>query len=152
MILVTGGAGFIGSHTCVALAAANRPFVVLDNFDNSRPDVLARVGQIIGREVPFVEGDVRDEALVRRVLAEHGITAVIHFAALKAVGESMAQPLRYYDNNVAGTVTLLRAMQASGVRQMVFSSSATVYGDPDTVPVREDFPSVPPTSMATPRP
>ncbi|WP_017757586.1 UDP-glucose 4-epimerase GalE [Pseudacidovorax intermedius] len=140
MILVTGGAGFIGSHTCVALAAANRPFVVLDNFDNSRPDVLTRVGQIIGREVPFVEGDVRDEALVRRVLAEHGITAVIHFAALKAVGESMAQPLRYYDNNVAGTVTLLRAMQASGVRQMVFSSSATVYGDPDTVPVREDFP------------
>ncbi|MBP6898255.1 UDP-glucose 4-epimerase [Pseudacidovorax sp. 1753] len=140
MILVTGGAGFIGSHTCVALAAANRPFVVLDNFDNSRPDVLTRVGQIIGREVPFVEGDVRDEALVRRVLAEHGIKAVIHFAALKAVGESMAQPLRYYDNNVAGTVTLLRAMQASGVRQMVFSSSATVYGDPDTVPVREDFP------------
>ncbi|RDI21220.1 UDP-glucose 4-epimerase [Pseudacidovorax intermedius] len=140
MILVTGGAGFIGSHTCVALAAANRAFVVLDNFDNSRPDVLTRVGQIIGREVPFVEGDVRDEALVRRVLAEHGITAVIHFAALKAVGESMAQPLRYYDNNVAGTVTLLRAMQASGVRQMVFSSSATVYGDPDTVPVREDFP------------
>ncbi|MBO9643698.1 MAG: UDP-glucose 4-epimerase GalE [Pseudacidovorax sp.] len=140
MILVTGGAGFIGSHTCVALAAANRPFVVLDNFDNSRPDVLTRVGQIIGREVPFVEGDVRDEPLVRRVLAEHGITAVIHFAALKAVGESMAQPLRYYDNNVAGTVTLLRAMQSSGVRQMVFSSSATVYGDPDTVPVREDFP------------
>lgn len=140
MILVTGGAGFIGSHTCVALAAANRPFVVLDNFDNSRPDVLTRVGQIIGREVPFVEGDVRDEALVRRVLAEHGIKAVIHFAALKAVGESMAQPLRYYDNNVAGTVTLLRAMQASGVRQIVFSSSATVYGDPDTVPVREDFP------------
>ncbi len=140
MILVTGGAGFIGSHTCVALAAARRPFLVLDNFDNSRPDVLARVGRINGAEVPFVEGDIRDGALVRRVLKQHGITAVVHFAALKAVGESMAQPLRYYDNNVAGTVALLGAMKECGVRQMVFSSSATVYGDPDTVPVKEDFP------------
>ena len=143
MILVTGGAGFIGSHTCVALAAAKRPFLVLDNFDNSRPDVLARVGRIIGRDVPFVEGDIRDESLVRRLLDEHGVTAVIHFAAHKAVGESMSQPLRYYDNNISGTVALLRAMSDAGVHQMVFSSSATVYGEPDHVPITEDAQSRP---------
>jgi UDP-glucose 4-epimerase len=140
VILVTGGAGFIGSHTCVALAQAGIPFLILDNFSNSRRSVLERLGRITGAAVPCVEGDVRDEALLARVLAEHSITGVIHFAAFKAVGESVREPLRYYDNNVAGTLTLLRAMQAAGVRSIVFSSSATVYGDPATLPVREDFP------------
>ena len=140
MILVTGGAGFIGSHTCVALAQAGIPFLILDNFSNSRRSVLERLARITGAAVPCVEGDVRDEALLARVLKEHSVTGVIHFAAFKAVGESVREPLRYYDNNVAGTLTLLRVMQAAGVRSIVFSSSATVYGDPATLPVREDFP------------
>ncbi|MDH4464164.1 MAG: UDP-glucose 4-epimerase GalE [Acidovorax sp.] len=140
MILVTGGAGFIGSHTCVALAAAQMPFVVLDSFCNSRRSVLDRVAQLTGFTVPFVEGDVRDAGLVSRVLEEHSVDAVIHFAALKSVGESVRDPLRYYDNNVAGTVSLLHAMQRSNVRTVVFSSSATVYGEPASVPIREDFP------------
>ena len=140
MILVTGGAGFIGSHTCVALAAAGIPFLVLDNFCNSRASVLERVAQITGAVPPHVEGDVRDEALLARLFAEHPIEAVVHFAALKSVGESVREPLRYYDNNVAGTTTLLRAMQKAGVRTVVFSSSATVYGDPASLPIREDFP------------
>jgi UDP-glucose 4-epimerase len=138
--LVTGGAGFIGSHTCVALAQAGIPFLILDNFSNSRRSVLERLARITGAAVPCVEGDVRDEALLARVLKEHSVTGVIHFAAFKAVGESVREPLRYYDNNVAGTLTLLRVMQAAGVRSIVFSSSATVYGDPATLPVREDFP------------
>jgi UDP-glucose 4-epimerase len=140
VILVTGGAGFIGSHTCVALAQAGIPFLILDNFSNSRRSVLERLARITGAAVPCVEGDVRDEALLARVLKEHSVTGVIHFAAFKAVGESVREPLRYYDNNVAGTLTLLRVMQAAGVRSIVFSSSATVYGDPATLPVREDFP------------
>ncbi|NMM78098.1 UDP-glucose 4-epimerase GalE [Rhodococcus sp. SRB_17] len=140
MILVTGGAGFIGSHTCVALAAAGVPFLILDNFGNSRASVLARIGRITGAEPVCIEGDVRDAALLARIFAEHPITAVIHFAALKAVGESVREPLRYYDNNVAGTVVLLQAMRAAGVRTLVFSSSATVYGDPASLPIREDFP------------
>lgn len=140
MILVTGGAGFIGSHTCAALAQAGLPFLILDNFSNSRRSVLERLGQIVGAEVPFVEGDVRDAALLTEVLARHHITGVIHFAAFKAVGESVREPLRYYDNNVAGTVTLLRAMQAADVRTLVFSSSATVYGEPASLPIREEFP------------
>ncbi|KQM71266.1 UDP-glucose 4-epimerase GalE [Xylophilus sp. Leaf220] len=140
MILVTGGAGFIGSHTCVALAAANIPFLILDNFCNSRASVLERVEKITGAVPQHVEGDVRDEALLARLFAEHPIEAVVHFAALKSVGESVREPLRYYDNNVAGTVTLLRAMQKAGVRTLVFSSSATVYGDPASLPIREDFP------------
>ena len=140
MILVTGGAGFIGSHTCVALAAAGMPFLVLDNFCNSRASVLERVERITGASVPFVQGDVRDADVLQRVFAEHPINAVIHFAALKSVGESVREPLRYYDNNVAGTVNLLRAMQAANVRTLVFSSSATVYGEPASVPIREDAP------------
>lgn len=140
MILVTGGAGYIGSHVCVALAAAGEPFVVLDNFSNSRPSVLARIEQITGAPVPLVQGDVRDRALVQQLLARYQVQAVMHFAAFKAVGESVAQPLRYYDNNVAGTVALLQAMDAAGVRSMVFSSSATVYGDPARLPIGEDFP------------
>ena len=140
MILVTGGAGFIGSHTCVALAQAGIPHLILDNFGNSRRSVLERLGRITGVQPLFVEGDVRDADLLARVFAQHPIDGVIHFAALKAVGESVREPLRYYDNNVAGTVALLRAMQVADVRTLVFSSSATVYGEPATVPIREDFP------------
>lgn len=140
MILVTGGAGFIGSHTCVALAQAGIPFLILDNFGNSRRSVLARLEQILGAAPACVEGDVRDTALLRQLFARHAFTGVIHFAALKAVGESVRDPLAYYDNNVAGTVTLLQAMREAGVRQLVFSSSATVYGDPASLPIREDFP------------
>lgn len=140
MILVTGGAGFIGSHTCVALAAAGMPFLVLDSFCNSRASVLERVQRITGAPVAFVEGDVRDVGLLERVFAKYPINGVVHFAALKSVGESVREPLRYYDNNVAGTVTLLRAMQAANVRTLVFSSSATVYGEPESLPIREDAP------------
>ena len=140
MILVTGGAGFIGSHTCAALAQAGLPFLILDNFSNSRRSVLERLARITGAPVPCMEGDVRDAALLARLFAQHPITGVIHFAAFKAVGESVREPLRYYDNNVAGTVALLRAMQAADVRTLVFSSSATVYGDPASLPIREDFP------------
>jgi UDP-glucose 4-epimerase len=140
MILVTGGTGFIGSHTCVALAQAGHDFLILDNLSNSRADVLDRLAPLCGRRPAFVHGDVRDAVLLERVFAEHPISAVIHFAALKAVGESVAMPLAYYDNNVGGTLKLLDAMRHAGVRTMVFSSSATVYGDPATVPIREDFP------------
>jgi len=140
MILVTGGTGFIGSHTCVALAQAGHDFLILDNLSNSRADVLDRLAPLCGRRPAFVHGDVRDAVLLERVFAEHSISAVIHFAALKAVGESVAMPLAYYDNNVGGTLKLLDAMRHAGVRTMVFSSSATVYGDPATVPIREDFP------------
>ena len=139
MILVTGGAGFIGSHTCVALAAAGIPYLILDNFCNSRPSVLERLERITGSQPAHIRGDVRDAGLLARVFAERPITGVVHFAALKAVGESVREPLRYYDNNVAGTVALLCAMRAAGVRTLVFSSSATVYGEPATVPIREDF-------------
>ena len=140
MILVTGGAGFIGSHTCVALAQAGLPFVMLDNFSNSRRSVLERMERIIGTAPVCIEGDVRDATLLAQVLAQYPIQSVIHFAALKAVGESVAAPLRYYDNNVAGTITLLQAMRQAGVRSLVFSSSATVYGEPASLPIRENFP------------
>lgn len=140
MILVTGGAGFIGSHTCVALTAAKVPFLILDNFCNSRRSVLERLERITDHAPGWIEGDVRDDALLERIFQEYPIDGVIHFAALKAVGESVREPLRYYENNVAGTVTLLRAMQAANVRTLVFSSSATVYGEPASLPIREDFP------------
>ena len=140
MILVTGGAGFIGSHTCVALAEAGMQYLILDNFCNSRRSVLDRLARITGAAPAFIEGDVRDVALLQRLFAEHPISAVIHFAGLKAVGESVREPLRYYDNNVAGSLALLQAMQAAGVRTLVFSSSATVYGEPASLPIREDFP------------
>lgn len=140
MILVTGGAGFIGSHTCTALAAAGESFIILDNFANAQRSVPERLGRIIGQVPEIIEGDVRDAALLDHVFASHEIETVIHFAALKAVGESVRLPLAYYDNNVAGTLVLLQAMQRAGVRSMVFSSSATVYGDPASVPITEDFP------------
>lgn len=139
MILVTGGAGYIGSHMCVALAQAGQAYVVLDNFSNSQPSVLERIARITGQAPQCIEGDVRDSALLAQLFTRHPITGVIHFAGLKAVGESVAQPLRYYENNVAGTVALLQAMQAATVRTLVFSSSATVYGDPISSPIREDF-------------
>ncbi len=139
-ILITGGAGYIGSHTCVELLAAGYDLVVIDNFSNSKPDVLRRVEQISGRTLTFEEVDIRDRGALRDVFRHHAIDAVIHFAGLKAVGESVAQPLRYYDNNISGSVALFEVMAESGVKTLVFSSSATVYGDPDSVPIREDFP------------
>ena len=139
-ILVTGGAGYIGSHTCVELLAAGITPVIVDNLVNSRREAVARIARIAGREPVFVEADVRDAAALDRVFADHAIDAVIHFAGLKAVGESVAQPLLYYDNNVHGTLVLVDAMQRAGVRRLVFSSSATVYGDPHALPIREDFP------------
>ncbi|WP_028101463.1 UDP-glucose 4-epimerase GalE [Pseudoduganella violaceinigra] len=139
-ILVTGGAGYIGSHTCVELLAAGHDVVVFDNFSNSQPAALARVAQIAGRSAVLVEGDIRDQAAIESVLRQYRCAAVIHFAGLKAVGESVEQPLAYYDNNVVGTLRLLAAMQACGVRTLVFSSSATVYGEPQRLPLREDHP------------
>lgn len=139
-ILVTGGAGYIGSHTCVALAATGWRFTVLDNFSNSSPRVAERLTRLMGAPFRVVEGDVRDSAGLDRLFATDQVDAVIHFAGLKAVGESVATPLAYYDNNVTGSLVLLDAMGRHGVRTLVFSSSATVYGDPASVPIREDFP------------
>lgn len=140
MILVTGGTGYIGSHTVVELLQAGHDLLVLDNLCNSSPKVLERVETITGICPRFVEGDIRDAETLRKIFADHPINSVIHFAGLKAVGESVAQPLCYYDNNVAGTLRLLEAMEAAGVHSLVFSSSATVYGNPHSLPIREDFP------------
>jgi len=139
-ILLTGGAGYIGSHTCVALVEAGFTPVILDNFSNSQPAVLARLAQITGQAIACEKGDVLDTAWVEDVLRRHQIAAVLHFAGDKAVGESVAQPLKYYRNNIGGAVSLLQAMQAAGCKTLVFSSSATVYGDPASVPITEDFP------------
>jgi UDP-glucose 4-epimerase len=140
MILVTGGAGYIGSHVCVELLTAGVPVTVFDNFSNSSPQAVARIEQITGRRPALVQGDIRDKAALIAALQSSGATAVIHFAGLKAVGESVQQPLRYYDNNVVGTIRLLEAMAECDVRQLVFSSSATVYGDPQRLPLTEDHP------------
>ncbi len=143
-ILVTGGAGYIGSHTCVELLAAGYEVLVVDNFSNSKPEALRRVEEIAGRKLgAFYRADIRDKAALREVFKAHAIDAVIHFAALKAVGESVAKPLMYYENNIAGTVALAEVMAEAGVKSLVFSSSATVYGDPASVPIREDFPTGP---------
>ncbi|MBP6700831.1 MAG: UDP-glucose 4-epimerase GalE [Halioglobus sp.] len=139
-VLVTGGAGYIGSHVCVELLEQGHHLVVLDNLCNGSEVALQRVEEITGKTLIFQRGDVRDEALVRGLLQTHGIGAVIHFAGLKAVGESVAQPLEYYNNNVSGAIHLLRAMAQVGVTNLVFSSSATVYGDPARNPIDEDFP------------
>jgi UDP-glucose 4-epimerase len=136
-ILVTGGAGYIGTHTCVELLGAGFNVVVVDNFCNSNPKALDRVEKIAGRKLDRMEGDVRDADFLKRVFAAHTIDAVIHFAGLKAVGESVEQPLRYFDNNVTGSLRLLQAMEAARVRRFVFSSSATVYGVPDRLPIDE---------------
>ena len=140
MILVTGGAGYIGSHTCVELLATGLDLVVVDNLSNSSLESLKRVEQITEKSVEFIEGDIRDRDLLRSVFMRFEIEAVIHFAGLKAVGESVAMPLRYYDNNASGSVALFEVMAEFGCKRVVFSSSATVYGDPASVPIREDFP------------
>jgi UDP-glucose 4-epimerase len=140
MILVTGGAGYIGSHTCVALLAAGEDVVVFDNFSNSSPVAIERVKQISGKSVAVVEGDIRDQAALEKVLTQYGCTAVMHFAGLKSVQESVVQPLDYYDQNLIGSHRLLRAMQKAGVKRIVFSSSATVYGVPKFLPYTEDHP------------
>ncbi|MDY6903632.1 MAG: UDP-glucose 4-epimerase GalE [Thermodesulfobacteriota bacterium] len=139
-ILVTGGTGYIGSHTCVALIEDNYEVLILDNLSNSSQRVLNRLKTITGKPVDFEKADIRDRAALDRTFSRFKPDAVIHFAGLKAVGESVSVPLRYYDNNVTGTITLLAAMAAAGVGTMVFSSSATVYGDPPSNPIREDFP------------
>jgi UDP-glucose 4-epimerase len=140
MILVTGGAGYIGSHTVVELMQAGFEVLIVDNFCNSKASVLDRIDRIVGRRPHLVEADVRDRDSMRTLFADYRFDAVIHFAGLKAVGESVDQPLRYYDNNIHGSLVLFEAMAEAGVKSLVFSSSATVYGDPHTVPIREDFP------------
>ncbi len=140
MILVTGGAGYIGSHTCVELLQAGYDITVFDNFSNSHPESLERVQRITGKQLRLIRGDIRDRATLVTALRESGAQAVIHFAGLKAVGESIQQPLSYYDNNVVGSMRLLEAMGICGVKTLVFSSSATVYGDPQRLPLTEDHP------------
>ena len=140
MIFVTGGAGYIGSHTCLELLEAGHDVTVFDNLCNSQRESLERVQRITGKTLQFVQGDIRDRAALVAALRASGATAVIHFAGLKAVGESVANPLAYYDNNVVGTVRLLEAMVECGVKTLVFSSSATVYGDPQRLPLTEDHP------------
>lgn len=136
-ILFTAGAGYIGSHTVLALLQAGHEVVVVDNLCNSSKESLNRVAKIAGREALFIQGDVRDRNFLDQVFGQHKISAVLHFAGLKAVGESVAQPLRYYENNVHGSQVLLQAMANAGVFNIVFSSSATVYGDPAVVPIDE---------------
>ena len=140
-ILVTGGTGYIGSHTCVALFEAGYDVTILDNLCNSRVEVLTSIETICSKKPKFIKGDIRDRALLERIFDASTYQAVIHFAGLKAVGESVLNPLSYYENNVAGTVALLMAMDKAGPKTIVFSSSATVYGDPQTVPICEDFPT-----------
>ena len=139
-ILITGGTGFIGSHTVVELMQAGHEVVVLDNLSNSSDLVLERIARLTGRRPRFVQADVRDRPALDALFLQHAFGGVIHFAGLKAVGESVAQPLRYHEHNVGGTLALLQTMQAHGVRRLVFSSSATVYGDPEQVPITEDSP------------
>lgn len=140
MILLTGGAGYIGLHSAVALIEAGHEVVLFDNFSNSRPQGVARLEAVAGRKVACVPGDVRSKEDLARVFSLYPIRAVVHLAGLKAVGESMAQPLRYYDNNVGGTLVLLEAMTQANVKRIIFSSSATVYGEPDSSPIPETAP------------
>ncbi|MBK6637733.1 MAG: UDP-glucose 4-epimerase GalE [Rhodocyclaceae bacterium] len=140
-ILVTGGTGYIGSHTCVALAQSGHKLLIFDNLCNSKVSVLERIERLAGQRPDFVEGDIRDAGTLDKVFANHPISAVIHFAGLKAVGESVEQPLVYYDNNVHGSVQLFEAMGRAGVKTLVFSSSATVYGEQPVVPFVETMPT-----------
>lgn len=140
-ILVTGGAGYIGSHTCVELLQAGHEVVVLDNLSNSAEESLNRAQQLAGKTLSFVEGDIRDASILDHVFAQHQIDAVIHFAGLKAVGESQQIPLTYFDNNIAGSICLVQAMQRAGVFHLVFSSSATVYDEANISPLNEDMPT-----------
>jgi UDP-glucose 4-epimerase len=139
-ILVTGGAGYIGSHTCLQLLERGDGVTVFDNLCNSSPAAVERVSKLAAKPINFVKGDIRDAVALTALFASRRFDAVVHFAGLKAVGESVAQPLRYYDNNVGGTLCLLNAMQAANVKTLVFSSSATVYGDPQALPINEDAP------------
>lgn len=139
-ILVTGGAGYIGSHTCIELINAGYEVVVVDNLYNSSKESLKRVGAIVGQEIKFYEADIRDAAAMKNVFENEKIEAVIHFAGLKAVGESVAKPMEYYDNNINGTLVLCNAMKEAGVKNIIFSSSATVYGDPAFIPITEECP------------
>ena len=141
-ILLTGGAGFIGSHTCVELCSAGHEPVIVDNYVNSSPESIRRVETIVGRPVRHYEADIADREALDRIFSENSFDCVIHFAGLKAVGESVVQPLRYYRNNLDTTLTLCETMQKYGVKRIVFSSSATVYGNQTVVPYREDMPSV----------
>lgn len=145
-VLVTGGSGYIGSHTCVQLLLQGHEVIILDNLCNSKRSVLPIIERLGGKSATFVEGDIRNEALMTEILHDHAIEAVIHFAGLKAVGESVAKPLEYYDNNVTGTLKLVSAMRAAGVKNFIFSSSATVYGDQPKIPYVESFPTGTPQS------
>lgn len=142
-VLVTGATGYIGSHTCVSLLQSGWRVIAIDNLCNSSQRVIERIEQITDRELAFHQLDVRDHAALTRLLQRDSVSAVVHFAGLKAVGESVEKPLDYYDNNVCGSVALLRALHQQGVRKLVFSSSATVYGDPQSVPIPEDAPTAP---------
>lgn len=139
-ILVTGGTGYIGSHTCIELLAAGYTPIVLDNLCNSSTVSLERVEQITGHKITFIEGDIRDPKILDDTFSKYDVYGVIHFAGLKAVGESVAKPFMYYDNNIAGSICLFDSMNRSNVKRIIFSSSATVYGDPATVPIEENFP------------
>ncbi|ENC6730789.1 UDP-glucose 4-epimerase GalE [Vibrio navarrensis] len=140
-ILVTGGSGYIGSHTCIQMIEAGMTPIIIDNLYNSKLLVLDRIQQVTGVRPTFYQGDIRDSAILQTIFTEHHIDGVIHFAGLKAVGESVEKPLMYYDNNVSGTLNLVREMDKAGVKSLIFSSSATVYGDPASVPISEDFPT-----------
>ncbi len=139
-ILVTGGAGYIGSHTCIELLNAGYEIIIVDNFINSKPEVLKRIKEITGRDFEFYEADILDKGSLDKIFSKHKIDAVIHFAGLKAVGESVEVPLRYYHNNIIGSLVLFEVMTNHNVKRIVFSSSATVYGSPEKVPIKEDFP------------
>ncbi len=140
-ILVTGGAGYIGSHTCVELLAAGHEVIIVDNLCNAKPDMLEKIRTIAGRDFTFVQADIRDRAALDSVFTAHAVDAVIHFAGLKAVGESVEKPLEYYDNNLVGSIVLMEVMREHGVKRMVFSSSATVYGMNNPVPFKEEYPT-----------
>nr|WP_274612889.1 UDP-glucose 4-epimerase GalE [Vibrio furnissii] len=139
--MITGGMGYIGSHTCVQMIAAGMTPIMVDNLCNAKAEVLNRIEALTGVRPAFYQGDIRDEAFLDSVFAQHHVQAVIHFAGLKAVGESVSKPIEYYDNNVNGTLVLVRSMRKAGVKSLVFSSSATVYGDPQTVPITETSPT-----------
>ncbi len=140
MVLVTGGAGFIGSHTCVELLDAGYEIAVIDNFSNSKPEMIDKIKQITGKDFKFYEADLLDKDKVEQIFKENKIDSVIHFAGLKAVGESVAKPIEYYHNNIGSTLVLCEVMREYGCKKLVFSSSATVYGSPKSVPIKEDFP------------
>jgi len=139
-ILVTGGAGYIGSHTCIELLNSGHQVLVLDNLCNSKYESLNRVEKITGKKIIFVQGDVRDADCLQQIFKNHSIKAVIHFAGLKAVGEPCEKPLAYYENNVMGSLILVQQMEKAGIKNLVFSSLATVYGDPEKLPLTEDMP------------